>query len=103
MILPADIGDEADKLNQAIILRQLNADSIFDVEMQHQENDILELHFAFKADPERFRSLLPCHGDYLVYAFKFKKGRWEKINYDPYQIGFDKVQKGKILKPFRKS
>lgn len=103
MILPADIGEEADKLNQKIILTQLNKSNCFDIELQHQENDILELHFTFKADPKRFHNLLPCYGDFLAYAFKFKKGNWKKYNYDPFEIDFDEIHKGKILRPFSNS
>ena len=103
MILPADIGEAADKLNQKTILKQLNDGNIFDVEMQHQENDILELHFTFNADTERFKNMLHCYGDYLAYAFKFKKDVWKKTNYDPFEIDFDEVRKGKIVNSFAKT
>jgi hypothetical protein len=45
-ILPADIGDDADKVNSRILQKQLNSGNCFDIELQHQENDILELHFC---------------------------------------------------------
>ena len=75
MILPADIG-------------------------KHQENDILELHFTIKANSRRNQNLLLSHGDFLAYAFKFKKGKWTKDNYNPFEIDFEEVQKGKIVRPF---
>lgn len=102
MILPADIGENADKLNQKIILTQLNNGNCFDIELQHQEDDILELHFTFNADPKRFYNLLPCYGNFLAYAFKFRNGKWRKDDYNPYEIDFDEVQKGKIVRPFSK-
>lgn len=100
MILPADIGKDADKLNQQNILRQLNSRNCFDIELQHQENDILELHFTIKANSRRNQNLLLSHGDFLAYAFKFKKGKWTKDNYNPFEIDFEEVQKGKIVRPF---
>jgi hypothetical protein len=102
MILPVNIGKDADKLNQKTILKQLNKGDIFDIELQHQESDILELHFTFKADSEK-RLLLPCYGDYLAYAFKVKGGVWKIVEYNPYEIDFDVVKKGKILNSFSKT
>ena len=85
MILPANIGDTADKINQNVILKQLNNGNCFDFELQHKENDILELHFTYNVDPEKYLTL-PCNGDFLVYSFKFKKGKWKKSDYDPFEI-----------------
>lgn len=101
MILPANIGETADKINQNTILKQLNKGNCFDIELQHQENDILELHFTYKVDPENDLTL-NCNGDFLAYAFKFKKGKWKKDYYDPFEIDFAEVQKGKIVRPFSK-
>ena len=101
MILPANIGETADKINQNTILKQLNKGNCFDKELQHQENDILELHFTCKVDPEKDLTL-NFYGDFLAYAFKFKKGKWKKDYYDPFEIDFAEVQKGKIVRPFSK-
>ena len=101
MILPANIGETADKINQNTILSQLNNGNCFDFELQHQENDTLELHFTYKVDPEKYLTL-PYNGDFLVYSFKFKKGEWKKSDYDPFEIDFNEVQKGKIISPFSK-
>lgn len=79
MILPADIGDRSHKLNQKTILKQLNETNVFDVEIRHEENDILELHFTLTGEYEKYLPL-SCNGNYLAYAFKFKKGVWEKVN-----------------------
>lgn len=101
MILPAYIGEAADKINQNKILSQLKNGNCFDIELQHKENDILELHFTYKADPDTFLNL-PCHGDFLAYAFKYKNGKWRNSSYNPYEINFDEIQKGKISNPFAK-
>jgi hypothetical protein len=38
------IGEALERINQNTILKQLNNDDIFDIELQHQEDDILEMH-----------------------------------------------------------
>lgn len=101
MILPANIGEDAHQLNQKILLTQLNSGNCFDVVLQHQEGDTLELHFTVKANPTRYINL-PFHDDYVAYAFKFWKGKWNKEKYDSFGQGFYEVQKGKIIKPFSK-
>lgn len=53
-ILPANIGEQADLINEKIILKMLNGDNCFDTELLHQENDILELHFTFIANAEKY-------------------------------------------------
>jgi hypothetical protein len=100
-ILPANIGEQADKLNKELIGKLLNDGNCFDVELQHQENDILELHFSFKADPKKYM-MLPCQGNYLAYAFKLKKGVWKKTDFDPFGENLNDIQEGKIINPFSK-
>ena len=103
MILPADIGEDANQLNEKIILKQLNDNNCFDVELQLNENDILELNFTLKDDQARSHNSLRFDGGYLVYAFKFKKGKWKKDNYNPFEIAFEEIYQGKIVRPFAKS
>lgn len=45
MILPIFNNQQVDKSNQHTILEQLNNRNCFNLECQHQENDILELHY----------------------------------------------------------
>jgi len=99
--MPADIGEKNDKLNMDIILNQLNTGNIFDMDIEHKNNDILELVFSFKADRERFRNFSPNTGDFLAYAFKFRNGQWKKFDYKNWVIDFDEVEKGKIVNPFK--
>jgi len=98
-ILPANIGEDADKVNIITLRKMLNSGNCFDIELQHQENDILELHFTFHADPEKY-FMLPCHGNYLAYAFVFKNDKWRKTDFDPFGENLDDIQKGKIVRPF---
>lgn len=98
-ILPANIGEDADKVNIRTIGKMLNCGNCFDIELQHQENDILELHFTFHADPAKYL-MLPCHGDYLAYAFVCKNNKWKKTYFDPFGANLEDIQKGKIVRPF---
>jgi hypothetical protein len=98
-ILPVNIGEDADKVNIRTLRKMLNSGNCFDTEMLHQENDILELHFTFHADPEKY-FMLPCHGDYLAYAFVYKNDKWRKTDFDPFGENLDDIQKGKIVRPF---
>lgn len=99
MILPVDIGEQADKLNQKTILKQLNNANCFDVEMLHQENDILTLTFSY-TPPEELNNQLPFNGDYLSYSFQFKKGKWKPSTYSHFDEPYPNIQQGKIVNPF---
>lgn len=99
IFLPADIDKEINKLNKKTILSLLNKGEIFDIEMQHQENDILELHFSL---PEYFGDFSLMERNYLCYCFKFKDSKWRVAAYDP-NIRLDIIQQGKIKNAFRKS
>ncbi|MBS1745435.1 MAG: hypothetical protein JST21_04625 [Bacteroidetes bacterium] len=101
ILIPKGIDKKSDKLNQAIILKQLNNGNCFDIEIQHNENDILELHFSYKFEPENNQPLF-FNSDYLVYAFKFEKGKWKIDEYDPFEMDFYEVHKGKIVSPSSK-
>ncbi|MBK6373142.1 MAG: hypothetical protein IPO45_11555 [Saprospiraceae bacterium] len=101
LFMPADIGEENDEINMDIILSKLNMGNIFDMDIKHKNNDILELVFSFKADRERFRNFSPNTGDFLAYAFKYRNGQWKKFDYENWVINFDEVEKGKIVNPFK--
>ena len=100
IMLPLDIGEAADKFNKKTIVNLLNQTNCFDTEITHQDDDMLELHFTIKTysnNPHMFQS----QGGYLVYTFKFKKGKWFKEQYDPFQDNYTEIEKGKIQNPFR--
>jgi len=101
MILPAPIGVEADKLNIQTLLEQLNSGNCFDIELKHQENDELELHFGFKpSEEDRQRNPYLREKDFLSYVFKFIDGQWRKDEYNPFKDSFRNIQSGKIENPF---
>ncbi len=99
IFLPADIDKEINKLNKKTILSVLNTGEIFDIEMQHQENDILELHFSL---PEDFEIIDSMQSNYLCYCFRFKDSKWRAAAYDP-NIRLDIIQQGKIKNAFRET
>ena len=98
-MLPANIGDEADKVNADTLCNMLNEGNCFDIEMQHRQNDILELHFTYYADRNNFMNL-PWNGNFLVYAFRFRNKKWRKTDYDSFGLNLEDIQSGKIVRPF---
>lgn len=99
MLLPANISYSAESANKKTLLKQLNTGNCFDKEFQIQANDILELHFTIVVDELKYLKL-NCNGNFLVYVFKFKSGKWKFDHYNPYNRGFEEVIKGKINNPF---
>ena len=96
---PADIGEETEKFNISALRKQLNDGNCFDIDLLHQENDILALHFT--CNPASNNAELTSYsGNYLVYAFAFKKGKWRKTSYDHFLNNLSEIQAGKILNPF---
>lgn len=89
-IMPANIGENANDLNIDTILTALNEGNCFDIEMQHKQNDTLELHFRLDSG-------------YLAYSFKFENNRWKKTEYDPFGANLENIQEGKIARPFLKN
>src|SRR5688572_18962042 len=77
IVCPPRLSDHTHKLNKKLLLQLLNNGNCFDVEMQHQEGNILELHFTCQ-DPFS-REDAP-----LTYAFIYKNGKWKTTKYDPF-------------------
>ena len=99
-MLPADIGEEAEKYNYTLLRKLLNEGNCFDIEIQPSENDILVLYFTYKPTSTK-RIQMPYNGSYLAYAFEFKKGKWKKGDYDPFESNVNLVQGGKIKSAFK--
>jgi hypothetical protein len=93
-LLPANIGEAADRLNSKLLLALLNEANCFDVELALQPKDILELHFTCHTE----ELTMPWEGNFLVYAFVYKNGKWYKGEYDPFGENMDTKQVGKIAK-----
>ena len=96
---PADIGKQIENFNIERLRKHLNDGNCFDVILSHQEKDILELHFTCKQRP-KLGDAFDLSGNYLVYAFVFKKGKWRKTSYDAFNNNMSFVQEGKIMNPF---
>ena len=101
-MIPVNIGEKADKLNADTLCVMLNEGNCFDVEMQHRQNDILELHFTCIADRN---NVLNGHwnGNFLEYEFRFRNKKWRKAHYDPFSLHLEDIQSGKIVRPFVKA
>lgn len=92
---PADINEKLEKYNLNTLQKILNEGNSFDVEIQHEEKDILELHFTVKTSRNDL-----YFSPYLVYAFVFRKGKWKSTEYDHFSNGLSQVQGGKVIRPF---
>lgn len=97
-MLPIPLEKEIEAYNIKTLRQMLNAGNCFDVDLHHEEGDELEIHFSYKPVPGKYL-LLPCHGNYLVYVFVFKNGKWRKTSYDPFHENLLVKQAGKIADP----
>ena len=100
-ILPANIGKVAHNFNISSLGKMLNSGNCFDIALQHQENDILELHFTVGGEHEKAMILYDI-SNFLAYAFIFKNNKWKKTDFDPFGENLRDIQKGKIVSPFQK-
>jgi len=96
-LLPADIGDEANQLNETTIEKALNERNCFDIDVKPQENDLLHLYFTYRPD---FSDPILHSNDYIAYAFKYIHHLWQVVPYEPFDSVSDIIQKGKIESPF---
>jgi len=92
-----EIGHETDRNNGDSLQAMLNEGNCFDVELQIDNKDILELHLSCTLKSDNKNEV------HLVYEFEYKKGKWRKTSFDPFNT--DKLQKdqGKIVNPFVKT
>ena len=88
IITPEQLNPEIEQFNQETLIQQLNSGNCFDVKLNHQEDDVLVLHFS-------------CNKSYLAYSFTFKNNKWEIGEYDAFSNGLRKIKGGKIEKPFQ--
>ncbi len=98
---PAYIGEKMERLNESTLRKLLNNGNCFDVELDLQENDTLSLHFTCNQN-HNGKQFVDFYGSYLLYAFKFKNGKWRKGEWNHFGGNGDDVQSGKIMKPFEK-
>ncbi|MEO6669447.1 MAG: hypothetical protein ABIN36_08225 [Ferruginibacter sp.] len=95
---PPDIGKENEEYNIKSLRTALNSGNCFDVPIKHNEHDILHLYFTLEpASAEN----IPYDQWNLVYAFVFKKGKWHKKEFDPFQDNLITKKSGEISNPFQ--
>jgi hypothetical protein len=100
LVPPADIDEGSNIYNKMALLEALNSGECFDIEMDAKEKDLLELHFTIK-EAMGSDSAYSIRDGYLVYAFKYKSGKWVEGDYDPFGNNLEEVQGGKIKRPFQ--
>ena len=87
-MMPTSMRDLSFEENQSTLLNRLNEPDAFDVSMNFKTNDILEIVINNTSD----------FYETFTYSFKFKKGKWEAEESDPFDImnHFDEENSGKI-------
>ena len=94
-ILPQwfDIGKENDQYNHKKIETMLNTGNCFDINLQIEDNDILELHFNYR----QYTNGTTSH---LIYEFVYKKDRWLINEFNPFDTNRTLKNKGIISHSF---
>jgi hypothetical protein len=87
-MMPTSMRDLSFEENKSTILNRLNEPDAFDVSMEFKAKDILEIVI----------NNIPDFYETFTYSFKFKKGKWEAEETDPFDImnHFDEENSGKI-------
>lgn len=87
-MMPTSMRDLSFEDNQATLLNRLNEPDAFDVPLKFKAKDLLEIVINNTSD----------FYETFTYTFKFKKGKWEAEETDPFDImnNFDEENSGKI-------
>lgn len=87
-MMPTSMRDLSFEDNQATLLNRLNEPDSFDVPLKFRAKDLLEIVINNTSD----------FYETFTYSFKFKKGKWEAEETDPFDImnHFDEENSGKI-------
>jgi hypothetical protein len=87
-MMPSSMRDLSFEENQSTLLNRLNDLDAFDVPLKFKAKDLLEIVINNTADYHKI----------FTYSFKFKKGKWEAEETDPFDImnHFEEVNSGKI-------
>lgn len=88
VLFPTFIDPEVEKYNEKILERLLNEKNPFDIDIAPCEKDRLVI--SIRIGPDKFER--------IHYGFEFKRNKWKKIGYDPFEWMWhhDKMKSGKI-------
>lgn len=88
-MMPTSMRDLSFEENQSTLLNRLNESDAFDVPLEFKAKDLLEI--VINNNTSDFYET-------FTYFFKFKKGKWEAEETDPFEImnQFDEENSGKI-------
>jgi hypothetical protein len=95
-MMPTSMRDLSFEENQATLLNRLNEPDAFDVPMKFKAKDLLEIVINNNASD---------FYETFTYTFKFKKGKWQAEETDPFEImnDFDEENSGKIKSVLRRN
>ena len=87
-MMPTSMRDLSFEENQSTLLNRLNEPDAFDVPLKFKAKDLLEIVINNTSDTH----------EPFSYSFKFKNGKWEAEETDPFDImnHFDEEKSGKI-------
>ncbi len=87
-MMPTSMRDLSFEENQSTLLNRLNEPDAFDVPLKFKAKDLLEIVINNTSN----------FYETFTYTFKFKKGKWEAEETDPFDImnHFDEENLGKI-------
>lgn len=87
-MMPTSMRDLSFEENQSTLLNRLNEPDAFDVPLKFKAKDLLEIVINNTSN----------FYETFTYTFKFKKGKWEAEETDPFDImnHFDEENSGKI-------
>ena len=87
-MIPTSIIDTSFKLNKKALLNRINEIDAFDVPLELQSKDLLEIVIN-----NNIKGI-----DRFTYCFKFIKNKWKAVGADPFDLmnNYDEEQSGKI-------
>lgn len=92
-----EIGKETNEYNYNKLEELLNAGNCFDIDLEINNKDILELNFTYSSASDKTKRI------HLVYEFVYKKNKWTANEYDPFDTNKLEKNKGKVVNVFNKS